>query len=179
MTEVSVMPGRARAETVGWLALAAGLAVVLYVAVGAPSASANGRADPSPAPTAVLPATPADAPATVPSAAPFVPAAPPATPVPAHEAEAALTARVRALVDADPAAAVSEVDEGARRFPDGARADERSFLKMRALVNLGRIAAARDEAEAFFARHPGSAWGERAYRLTGVHPRPPPFGGGR
>jgi hypothetical protein len=154
---------------VGWLALSAGLVVVLYLAAGAPSASAVSPAG------EVLPATPADAPATVPSAALAVRAPPPAAPpVSIPETEASLTRRIGALVDADPEAAVRAVDEGARRFPGGAQADERSYLKMRALVNLGRIGAARDEADTFFVRYPESAWGERAYRLTGVHPRPPP-----
>jgi len=41
---------------------------------------------------------------------------------------------------------------------------------MKALVHLGRIAAARDEATAFFEQHLESPWAERVERLTGVHP---------
>ncbi len=91
---------------------------------------------------------------------------------PARAAEAALREvdpmeRLRALVDADPAAALAlaRADE---RAPS---ADERSFLAMRALVHLGRIAAARDEAAEFFQKYPESSWAERVERLTGVHPR--------
>jgi len=88
--------------------------------------------------------------------------------------EGELAERLRQAVDADPPLALELAREGEERFPDGALADERAYLKARALVNLGRIARARDEAEAFFQRHPGSPYAERIYRLTGVHPRPPP-----
>ncbi len=90
--------------------------------------------------------------------------------------EESLTARLRDEVDSNPSQALELAREGEERFPTGAHADERAFLKMRALVNLGRIAPARDEADAFLARHPDSPYAERVYRLTGVHPRPPPPG---
>jgi hypothetical protein len=79
--------------------------------------------------------------------------------------------RLRTLVGSDPAAALALAREDEDRSPDGPLADERSFRAMQALVHLGRIAAARDEATAFFEKHPESAWGERVERLTGVHPR--------
>ena len=44
---------------------------------------------------------------------------------------------------------------------------------MRAWVNLDQIAAARDEAAAFFQRFPQSPYAPRVAELTGVHPRPP------
>jgi hypothetical protein len=98
---------------------------------------------------------------------------PPAGPrAPATEAE--LMDRLRADVDDDPAAAVALANELEREHPDGRWAEERSYAKMRALVHLGDIAAARDEAEAFFARHPRSALGPDVHHLTGVRPRPIP-----
>ena len=86
--------------------------------------------------------------------------------------EVALTERVRDAVEPDPSAAVALVEQGEREFPGGALSDERSFLKMRALVNLGHIGRARDEATEFFRRYPESPWAERVWRLTGVHPTP-------
>jgi len=79
--------------------------------------------------------------------------------------------RLRALVDSDPAAALALAREDEQRSPQGRFADERSVLAMRALVHLGKIAAARDEATAFFQKYPQSPWAERVERLTGVHPR--------
>jgi hypothetical protein len=80
---------------------------------------------------------------------------------------------VRAEVERDPARAIALADEADRRFPEGRHADERSLLRMRSLVNLGRIGAARDEATTFFRRHGDSPLGEDVWRLTGVHPPPP------
>jgi hypothetical protein len=156
------------------LALTVGLAVLAGRSAGAPSARGGARPEPAPPPSPV-PAAPPAAIATGPSPriAPRAPTAPPVDP------EDAVTDRVRLLVDADPTGALDAAAEGERRFPDGRMADERSYLKMRALVHLGRIGAARDEAEAFFERFPDSDYAESAYRLTGVHPRPaPPSGRG-
>jgi hypothetical protein len=80
--------------------------------------------------------------------------------------------RLRALVDVDPIAALALARAEALRSPDAPVADERSFRAMQALVHLGQIAGARDEAASFFRQHPQSPWGERVERLTGVHPRP-------
>lgn len=170
--------GRTRLAAMGGLALAlaVGLALLATGGSGAPFAGEGARPDPVPPPQSVpspVPAAPlaATAPGTPPRIAPTAPPAPPADP------EDAVTERVRLLVDADPPGALAAAEEGERRFPGGRMADERSYLKMRALVHLGRIGAARDEAEAFFERFPDSEYGASAYRLTGVHPRPaPPFG---
>lgn len=89
--------------------------------------------------------------------------------------EAALMTRLRAAVDADPPAALALADEGDRRFPDGTLADERAFLRMRALVHLNRIVDARVRARELYARSPDSPWSARAFQLTGEHPRPTPL----
>lgn len=142
--------------------------------IGALSGARSVPVHPPPAPPAPTRLEPA--PLATTDAAPSSPVPPPASPLAASSAppdpETSLTGRLRAVVDADPGAALGLADEGERRFGDGPLADERSFLKMRALVHLGRIGDARSEAEAFFERFPESPLGERAYRLTGVHPRP-------
>lgn len=175
---------RARAAIVGGVA-AATVAVLLLAARGprsareeAPRAPPTRGAGPAPTPQPSLARASGERTSGAPagSAAAAAPAGAP------RHAETALTEEVRALVDTDPAAAVAIAEEGERRFPDGALADERSYLKMRALVHLGRIGLARGEAEVFFERFPGSSFGEDAFRLTGVHPRPPTpsgRGGGR
>jgi len=83
-------------------------------------------------------------------------------------------AQLRSAVDAQPAQALELARRAQARFPRGARADERSLLKMRALVHLGQIAAARDEAVLFFRLFPQSPLGADVQRLTGAHPRPRP-----
>ena len=88
----------------------------------------------------------------------------------AQPAEGVKMERLRSLADDDPWAALELSREIEREFPSGQMVDERSLLTMRALVHLGRIAAARDEATAFFEQHPESPWAERVERLTGVHP---------
>jgi len=160
-----------------WL-LAAGLAAAVAIVVvssshgersgassppAAPSASEE-RPPPPPVPSSPPPAAPAPPAAAVPVG---VPAAPPS--------EEALLERLRALADSRPAAAVEAARDSERLHPGGRHADERSYLKMRALVHLGDISAAREEAYLFHERHPGSPYAERVQRLTGLHPphRPP------
>jgi hypothetical protein len=164
-----------------WLVLAVAAAVGLALAT-CPDAPPGPEADlPRPEaaarlPEAVPPRQPAPAESGV-QATPGTPAAE-APRQPAEQrsppTEADLTARLREAAEAAPEAALELAREGEERFPDGALADERAFWKMRALVNRGRIARARDEAEVFFERHPASPHAERVHRLTGVHPRPRP-----
>jgi hypothetical protein len=99
---------------------------------------------------------------------------PATTAEPAPASEEHLMARLRLAVDARPEAALALVQLGETRYATGRFAEERAWLKMRALVHRNEIAAARDEATLFFERHPRSPFGERVYRLTGVHPRPRP-----
>ena len=129
------------------------------------------------APLPPVPAVPREAPAPddagAPAAAAPVDAGQPlaaAAPV----SEEGLLSRLRYEADPRPAAALELAQQSERLFPAGRHTDERSYLKMRALVHLGEIAAARDEATAFFERTPDSPFAEQVYRLTGVHPRPRP-----
>jgi len=129
------------------------------------------------------PGTPGAEPPAGSPAAPSDPGAPPSdrdagagarAPDLAASPELELMTRLRAVVDTDPAAALNIADEGERRFRDGALADERHFLEMRALVHLNRIVDARDRAREFYVRFPTSPWAERVFRLTGLHPTPVP-----
>lgn len=79
---------------------------------------------------------------------------------------------LRAEVDARPEAALALAEDGERRFPSGPYAEERAWLKMRALVHLGRIGIARDAASRFFEQHPDSPLARYVFRLTGVRPMP-------
>ncbi len=80
---------------------------------------------------------------------------------------------LRSQVEARPSAALVELADADRRYPEG-RTDERSLLRMRSFVNLNDIVAARLEAELFFRRFPASPWAGDVVQLTGVRPRPGP-----
>jgi hypothetical protein len=80
--------------------------------------------------------------------------------------------RLRALVDEQPRIALALADAADADFASGRHADERAYLRMRALVHLGDIGKARTVAGEFFERHPESPYGRFVYRLTGMRPRP-------
>jgi hypothetical protein len=84
--------------------------------------------------------------------------------------EAALMDRLRA---ADPAMALVIAREGNRRFPNGARAEERAACIIDALVALDRIGEAHSDAMLFVQHHPTGPFSARVMNLMGVHPRPP------
>lgn len=157
----------------GALAAGASLALVAWVAGG------GGGAAPGTAPIvaqAPAPAAPVAAPPSAPARPIAAPAAPAAAPAPAPSpAEDDHLARLRVEADAHPALGVQLADEGERRFPGGPHAPERAYLKMRALVHLGDIGAARDAAAEFFKRHPRDPLGQYVWRLTGMRPKPSPF----
>jgi hypothetical protein len=129
------------------------------------------------------PVAPAEAPAPVPVAAPQTPplvrahtlAASPdlverhATPAPAHTLERAprstgalaeeqtlLDPARAALAHGDGVGALSLLDQHARRFPDGALAQEREAMTIHALVLTGDAERAHRRADAFRVRYPGS-----------------------
>lgn len=162
-----------RVVGVATAALALGALVTILFRAGASGEEVR----PEPAPGAAEVPAPLVAPPHGPAAG--APAPPGPRAAPPQDPESALTERLRATADVDPVAAFRLAEEGERRFPAGRLADERSFLKMRALVHLGLVGAARDEADLFFERYPDSPFGESASRLTGVHPRPPPGRRGR
>lgn len=130
------------------------------------------RVTPAPAPTG----TPADSAATSmdSSLGPDARGAADAAPAARAEDEDRLMTRLRQVVDRQPRRALALVREAERRFPRSRLGDERALLRMRALVHLGQIAPARDEAVLFFKRFPGSPLAPRVQQLTGTHPRPRP-----
>jgi hypothetical protein len=142
---------------------AAAAALAVLAGVGVWRLFAPGPDEPSPAPVEGGAGGRGRASATAPPRAA-------ASRVPAH-AELSPLDEARGLVQSQPERALRLLSEGVAADPDSA--DERSFLKMRAWVNLDQIAAARDEAAAFFQRFPQSPYAPRVTELTGVHPRPP------
>ena len=143
--------------------------VAAPVTEAAPTVAAVPTAPPAPPVAAAVPAAPPPAPAS------RAPAEPLAAATPASEEEH--VARLREVVDADPAAAVALAEDGEARFPGGTYSDERAYHRMRALVHLGEIGVARAAAGEFFERHPESPLGRDVFRLTGM--RPPPVMGPR
>jgi len=86
--------------------------------------------------------------------------------------EATLTERIRQSATQDPATALALAEEGERRFPHSASAEERGALAIRALINLQRIGAARGRAEVFLQRYPNGPYSNEVAAMTGVHPAP-------
>jgi hypothetical protein len=75
--------------------------------------------------------------------------------------ELALLVPARRLLAVDAARALVLADQHAARFPLGAFAEERDFLRIEALLRLGRRAEAEGRAKAFRGAHAGSAYLER------------------
>ncbi len=85
-------------------------------------------------------------------------------------------ASLRDAVTKVPRAALRELDRLDEQFPRGQFSEERGWLRVRSLVNLQEIGAARAASTRFYERFPDSPLGERVESLTGQHrPMPPPF----
>ena len=63
---------------------------------------------------------------------------------------------------------------GNERFPNSANAPERSWIAVRALVDLQRLDEARAAARQMVVRYPGSAWTDDVQRHLLTHPAGPP-----
>ena len=166
------------AVLVATAATGSGAGLVWYKIHPAPhrdaTASAPARATSMVAPTRPLPEeVPPNipAPALAPSASP--PARPVAkprvsaktpSPIPSellHEpsdGEIALLERANRALTMSPALALSLIEEHEHRFPSSPMDQERELIAVTALVRLGRVADARQLAEHFAQRHPGSAY---------------------
>jgi hypothetical protein len=72
--------------------------------------------------------------------------------------ESALIGKARAELVANPAAALAEVDEHARRFPRGELGPEREYLRVSALRRLGRNEEARSRGERYLTLFPTSPY---------------------
>ncbi len=71
-------------------------------------------------------------------------------------AEARLVDQARRALRSDAALALSLTEQGAREFPSGAAATERSVIAIEALVKLGRLNEARARFESFERAYPNS-----------------------
>jgi hypothetical protein len=85
-------------------------------------------------------------------------------------AELSLLSPARQLMATHPARALALTDEHAQRFPHGVFAEERAFLRIEALLRLGRTEPASREAERFRRQYPRSTYLERLRQLS--HARP-------
>jgi len=79
---------------------------------------------------------------------------------------------IRAMVQSEPSAALTLIEAADRKYPLSFFAEERSSLRVDALVFADQIGLARDAAEEFLLRYPEGAYAEHIQVLTGVHPRP-------
>jgi hypothetical protein len=81
--------------------------------------------------------------------------------------ELALLESARAELERRPGASLSLLARHEREFPRGALALEREFLKVSALIRLGRRGEAEAHASALRARSPGSLYERRLDALLG------------
>lgn len=78
-----------------------------------------------------------------------------------------------ALSRSDKAAALKLAQKPAEGFPEhGVLAEAREALSITLLVDLGRMAEARDEVRRFIQSHPQSRYRPLVQGVTGIHPRP-------
>lgn len=89
--------------------------------------------------------------------------------VDAVEGEARLLRNAEAAIAAgDGVTALALLDTHARRFPDGALAEQRDAERVVAMCTVGRVPAARAAAERYLAAHPRSSRAERVRRACGA-----------
>lgn len=161
-----------------WLAMAAFVALLAYVAWPRVSVAPSSRVDSSPAIDPVVEAPRVAAPAVgAPSveAPPVVGPTPIDEPAPPHALEGpaarapALPTEIELLdaahgaLVASPARALGYLERHASLYPNGLFEEEREALAIEALVRLDRSARAEARADRFFAAHPSTA--HRAHLL--------------
>lgn len=81
--------------------------------------------------------------------------------------ESDILREAQANASSSPSRAIALCDEHARLYPSGALSEEREFIRIQALVAGGRVGEARALADAFEARHPGSAHSLRLQEIVG------------
>jgi hypothetical protein len=140
---------------------------------------ATERATPQPteaaqpaAPAEAQPNTPSVAPEPAPAATAIDDAAPKrsaAAPAGAADRrEIAQLARIKALVDVDPAQAYRLAQQGDRQFARGMLREERQALAIAALAHASRTGEATSRLRAFVARYPNSPAREHLEQLLGA-----------
>lgn len=90
----------------------------------------------------------------------------PSASVPARS-ESDILREAQANASSSPSRAIALCDEHARLYPSGALSEEREFIRIQALMAAGRVGEARALADAFEARHPGSAHSLRLQEIVG------------
>jgi hypothetical protein len=159
-------------------ALGAVLGVTVAAAAAAPRWLAPRENTVAPPASTVLPrATPAKVVLPEPSVTPsVVPApvrsaetasAPVAAPDGGLSKELALLESARSELERRPGSCLALLARHEREFPQGALSVEREFLKVSALLRLGRRREAETQAEALRARSPGSLYEQRLDALLG------------
>ena len=152
-----------RAKTLVLLGVLAVICVLAFLWMPAKREVPSVDPEAAPVATADLPGPPPPSPPT-----------PPAAPQPSQGqiSEEALLAQMRAALPPNPAEALRLAREGERRFGDSPRAAERRRIAIEALVRVNDIAEARNQAEIFVRKYPGTDHARYVENLTGVHPRP-------
>ena len=92
-----------------------------------------------------------------------------APPAPGALDEPHLMAKLRAIKDREPQAAVILARQGNQRFPDSADAPERTSILIHSLVAVDKGSEARGEAERMVNHYPDSGWVREVERFTGAH----------
>ena len=82
--------------------------------------------------------------------------------------------RLRDLGATDPALTLELARQGERQFANSADAAERSWMIVKALMELGRADEARAEARVMVEKYRGTSWAEDVYRHMLVSPSPDP-----
>lgn len=146
-----------------WLGTRSAATVAPSPARAAPIVTAAGSPEPAAESPSTVASTPLPTPPALPAslrpatgARPKPPARGDREPVESLAEESSLVARARASLAAEPTAALTIVDEHARRFPKGELASEREYLRIRALQALRRDAEARLRARSYLAAYPSS-----------------------
>jgi hypothetical protein len=153
------MNSRQRGVSIAAVAVALAAVAVLYVlrdtrSASEPKAPPSGAMSP-PVSTAAQPPTPPIAPSSVPA---VVPRPRRAVSAAARKTldEAALLAKIDDLGPSNLALTVELAREGLRRFPDSPRAPEFAMNLAKALLHMGRVDEAREEARTMLKKYPDS-----------------------
>ncbi len=81
-----------------------------------------------------------------------------------------MTSRLAALRKTDPELALEMTRVVLERDPESQEVPQRTWIAIRALVDLGRRAEAKDEARALVRKYPKDRWAQDAERHLLVHP---------
>lgn len=166
-----------------WSALAAKVAFVAVIGGGsgflvhtlaskqqAPAAAAAAPVAPRPpvveAPLSLSPSPPIPIDALPALQLPSAPAAAPRLKLDPRLEEVELLEKARSLVSGNPAAALKLTAEHSRSFPRGRLSAEADLLAAQALLGMGKVAAARQRAEASLRRYPSGIYARQLREIA-------------